>query len=377
MRIVVSLCVALVLSGSSYLQADSPAKASVPTGSVSPGQARRVDLSEALGKKLEKVKFSGLVVQAFLYVEDVSGARLGVDWEALASVGVRPSSRLSFEARDITVEQLIALVLAEASPKGKPLAWFAENDRVYVTTQANVLGRKPLRSARGASNPSQGDKTSRRESGRGNVALAKVKFDKVPLRDVVAFFRDATDINFHVNWTALQLVGVGKETPVTLDATGLSIAKALDLTTEEVSPPGADKYSRVYWVIDGNVVMIATGQALSSRMRTRIFDVQDLLTVVPNFKGPRVNFDNDRTDSTDSGSTDGTFDLDDDDDDDEEDSISDQRKKARESLMNIFRKSIGEDMWAPVGPGSVQIWRGKLIITQSLLGFKLLEDAIR
>ena len=164
MRIIVSLCVALVLSGSSYVQAASPAGQAAPKGSVSPGQARRVDLSEALGKKLEKVKFSGLMVQAFLYVEDVSGARLGVDWEALASVGVRPSSRLSFEARDITVEQLIALVLAEASPKGKPLAWFAENDRVYVTTQSKVLGRKPLRATRSTPGSGPEAKTSRRPS---------------------------------------------------------------------------------------------------------------------------------------------------------------------------------------------------------------------
>jgi hypothetical protein len=42
-----------------------------------------------------------------------------------------------------------------------------------------------------------------------------------------------------------------------------------------------------------------------------------------------------------------------------------------------LKDSIGEDMWKPDGKGSISILNGKLVISQTLLGFKLMETAGR
>ena len=39
--------------------------------------------------------------------------------------------------------------------------------------------------------------------------------------------------------------------------------------------------------------------------------------------------------------------------------------------------TIGEEMWRPMGKGSIRLHNKRLIITQSLLGFKLMEQSLR
>ena len=45
----------------------------------------------------------------------------------------------------------------------------------------------------------------------------------------------------------------------------------------------------------------------------------------------------------------------------------------QDNLLGIIKDSIGADMWAPDGKGSVQFLGTKLVISQTMLGFKLLE----
>ncbi|MFP4104808.1 MAG: hypothetical protein ACLFVU_01865, partial [Phycisphaerae bacterium] len=132
------------------------------------------------------------------------------------------------------------------------------------------------------------------------------------------------------------------------------------------------------------VVEIATGTVLSKKMETRTYDIRDLLTVVPNFKGPRIDLTTSTslsTDDDDDDDEDNWFEDDDDDDDDdrseEEGSMAEQREKIKGNLVAIIKQTIGKEFWEPIGKGSVRVFRGKLIITQSLLGFKLMEESIR
>ena len=105
-----------------------------------------------------------------------------------------------------------------------------------------------------------------------------------------------------------------------------------------------------------------------------MYDVADLLTIVPHFKGPRISleqtggagesggdiFEDAGGDSREGGET-----------------RAEMRRTARQNLIGIIQEAIGEEMWQPQGTGSIRLLGGKLLISQTQLGFKLLEMAIR
>ncbi|GAG27599.1 unnamed protein product, partial [marine sediment metagenome] len=158
--------------------------------------------------------------------------------------------------------------------------------------------------------------------------------------------------------------------------------RAMDLVLSQLNV-GRDRFSSVYWIIDEGVVEISTGETFNRTTSIRIFNVADLLLVVPNFKGPELsltsmgnNNDNSSTGSSDTGgglfgdanTTDAK--------DGEEMSTAEQREKLREDLVEIIKMTIGEDMWAPTGKGAIRLMRNNLVISQTPLGFKLLEKAM-
>jgi len=213
-------------------------------------------------------------------------------------------------------------------------------------------------------------------------------FDNTAASDVFEVVRKTTGVNIHVNWRALQELGIQKDTPITLRASKISTARALDLITDELSG-SRGKLERVYWLVDDGVLTISTGAALNRQTFTRVFYVADLLTVIPNFEGPRLGLSSGRgrdsfdasgtgarTDTLDdgasirTGSRSGTRGR-------ETASISEQRDKLRENLTSILKTAIGEEMWHPQGQGSVQFLRNRMVISQTKLGFLLMGKALR
>src|SRR4051794_984185 len=62
-----------------------------------------------------------------------------------------------------------------------------------------------------------------------NRVLPEMKFDGIAFSEAVDFLRDVTGANLHVNWKALESVGVTKETPVNLRLRQVSLRKVLGL----------------------------------------------------------------------------------------------------------------------------------------------------
>jgi len=337
-----------------------------------PAKARKTpaDPVKSMERTLVGKSVSGPVLTALGQFQQVSGLRLKVDWEALQDTGIKRSDKLTVKLPKATAGQFLDVMLAQIAKKGKPLAWYIDGEFVRVTTQARVLhrARLPIRARAGG--------LTKRRAG----PLGKLAFDRTPLGDVIAYFRGISRLNLHVNWRSLELIGITRETPVTLHVSNVTLGRALTLVTDQLSP-SRSKLDRVYWVVDGGVVTIATGSSLNTRLRTRIYDVADLLLVVPNFKGPRISLDD--TDRSNSGNSSDTgfnrslFDDEDENDENDEDSIAEQRQKVRKELVAIIKDVIGEDMWQPVGKGSIRLFGKRLIISQTLLGYKLLEEARR
>jgi hypothetical protein len=203
-------------------------------------------------------------------------------------------------------------------------------------------------------------------------------FDKTPLSDVVTFLQTVSNVNFHVNYTALETSGVNKDTPVTLEVSDITIMKALDLITESLSG-GKGKYDSIYWVMDDGIVKITTGTALDATLQTRTYDVGDLLMAIPSFEGPRLNMNMPTVNTANSTTNNGVFNttnngtgtggqggaL----------TATAQKEEMQKKLSGIIQKSIGDDMWQPQGKGSISFLRNMMVVSQTRLGFLLLEKS--
>lgn len=351
-----------------------------PAGRTTTAPAGRITPAKRLLGEIPKISLAKMPLSEVLdHYAKLSGLSIRTDWQALRSVGVTRTKLVTLKASKISFEKLLDLTLDGVAPKSRPLAWYLSGKTVYVSTQARVLLRRgpslaaAMRRARG--------KSARRSARPG--AARKIDFDEMPLKPVLDFFRDLAGVNFHVNWRALEASGISKETRVTIKASNISVGRALDLVLDQINV-GRDRLASVYWIVDKGVVEISTGEVLNRKLITRVYEVGDILMVVPNFKGPTLDpgTSGDRSgtgtggtgrglfDSVGTGTGTGTGTS------SEGESMAEQRKRLRDTLIEAIKMCIGDDMWGPTGKGSIKIIRNQLIITQTQLGFKLLEGTL-
>ena len=351
--LVIVVCAALLpLASSAAEKADKPLPA-----------------DQALQREVERFSFDGPVKQALEQFEKLAGVEIWVDWSSVGRTGVKPGAKVSLKAPKARVEQLLDLTLSQVAKEGSPLAWYIDENVVHVTTQMRVLYREWA--------PMMQPTTQRAVR---PAPVREFKFDNTPVERVIDFLRDLSGANFSVNWASLEQAGIARDTPITLKVQNVSIARMLDLVMEQLSA-GRGKFDSVYWIIDRGVVSIATGNAFNNKQIVRMYDVADLLMVIPNRPRPELASaagPSGRNKGADSGSREHS-DLFADDRGDrrtEGESAAAQRQRTEETLINVIKDAIGQEMWQPLGKGSIRIVRNKLIVSQTPLGFKLLEQAM-
>ncbi len=336
---------------------------SLPADDEKPARPKTAE--EAMSRKLPKALVKGSFKQAVETIAKLADVKIEADWPAIEAAGAKQDQKITMRASDITPAELLDLVLAQAAAEGSPLAWYIDGNTVRVTTQHLVLHRKSL--------PTRAAEDAKEK--KPTVQPLKIEFKDMPLSDVIDYFRKISDANFYVNWKSLEQVGIDKTTPVTLDVTDVSLGQALDLVLDGLSGDN-DKYNRVYWVANENVIHIATGASLDTKKVTRIYDVADLLMIIPDSEGPNINkqvLSGDK--NGDSGSDNTLFEEEDDSDGDGK-KMAETRKEKEEALIKIIKESIGEEMWQPEGKGSIKIFQKRLYITQTMFGWKMLEQAL-
>ena len=305
-----------------------------------------------------------------------------VDWKALDAAGVSRLSTVDLTATKTSLGDLLELMLVQVSKPAQPIAWVMYDSKLWVTTQRKAL---LLQSGHVAPTPrAAGKPVAHTTPSRPSTGMT-VNFNKKPLEDIIEFFRTQTKANFHVSWAALKTKDIDRSTPVSLKLTNVSASTVLDKVCDSLSADQTDPLERIFWTIDKGVVLMSTGEALDATMRTKVYDITDLLAVVPNFKGPRVDTkaigsnNNTSSNGVSSGGSSGSSNLFEDtgdkDKSPEPESAYEQRKRNKESIIAIFKNSIGEDLWAPSGKGTITIHGKKLVISQSLLGFELMRRA--
>ena len=328
----------------------------------------------ALQKVVPRFSASGTLDAVLEKLSRTCGVRIETDWPAVSASGVDRRARITVAADNARGDQLLDFALSQSAAKDHPLAWFLDARTARVTTQDRVIYRHSLARLDGpASQPAAGKAAA--------VRTNSYTFDNTPLSDVIEMVRQVSGANFDVNWKSLEECGLAKDTPVTLQLREVTPARLLDLVLDQVSG-GKDKFSRPYWVINDGVVTVASGNALNNDLTTRVFDVTDLLMVVPNFKGPTLDMSTVGGNSSSNGASNTLFGNSagqgsGNSSDASDNNMAEQRAKVRDSLMAAIKNSIGDEMWKPDGKGSVMLVGNKLVISQTLLGFKLMENSGR
>lgn len=108
--------------------------------------------------------------------------------------------------------------------------------------------------------------------------LPELKFQGVTLGDALDFLRDVSGANISVNWKALEGINVTRDTQVNLHLTGVPLRKALDLLLTEAG--GGDT---VTYVVDDGVIEVTTRELADHMMVTRVYPVEDLIMIIPDF----------------------------------------------------------------------------------------------
>ena len=344
-------------------------------------------IESALNRTVKSYRFSGTFGKCLVDLTKLARVPIIGDWKTLQIVGVTKDTRISMNVEGARVSQLLDVAMAKARPKGIRLGWIIDGGlgAVRVTSQRAALASRSTASAAG------------RAAGRKGYTAPSIRFDQTPLGQVVQTFREMSGMNFYVNWRALAEINVDRDTPVTLNVSGVTTAQALDLVTDALSD-NLDKFQRAYWVVDNGVVRISTGTALNTKLKTRTFELGALMMPMPTVKMPRrIGLRGTRDSNTNDRRYDSSRSRDRDRDGGRRigtitqgaglgiigggaggDSDAEQSaEEMRENIIGVIKDSIGEDMWEPSGKGSVRIIRNRLVISQTMLGYKLLDRSLR
>ncbi len=341
--------------------------------SISPEQVLQKTVDRHAVKSSLAVALADFAVQ--------SGIKVQVDWKTLEAAGIERSTPVSVDLEKTTWRQVMDVILSRAGVRRASLAWRVEGEEILVSTQKQILAVTAETTRTVAAAKESGKAKS--DSG-GNV-MSTVDFTDMPLKDVLKFFETVLNANFHVNWKALEQGGVSPDTPISLNLKHISVARAMDLALGDINA-AREKLDRVYWILDRGVVLISTGTDFNRTMITRVVDAGTSMLVVPDFEGPRIQIktaSQNNAGSTDSGSGgqgagQSIFDENGQNAQNKQGQSYDElKKKQQEAVVESIKSTIGKEMWEPDGKGSIKIVGNKLVITQSLLGFKLMEKALR
>jgi hypothetical protein len=173
----------------------------------------------------------------------------------------------------------------------------------------------------------------------------EINFSTMPFSDTVDYLRDVTDLNFFVNWRALEAAGVDRNAPVTVRLKNVPFEQALRYILRDA---GGESVKLDIAVVDG-VVNISTADELAADSKVRVYNVARLLKQMPSTLPSNA-------------------------------AEEVTRNQKAEQLIKIITDTVAPDSWREAGGtvGSIREINGRLVIAQTeanhALITKLLEE---
>lgn len=124
------------------------------------------------------------------------------------------------------------------------------------------------------------------ESAVNRAVLATMQEKRIPVNfsghafgDVLQFYEQVSGLNMDVDWESLEVIGVDRESPVTLKLTNVTLETVLDRVLAKVSDPDIP----AGWAVNDGILTIASDEVLRRNTLLEIYDIRDLLIDIPDY----------------------------------------------------------------------------------------------
>lgn len=101
--------------------------------------------------------------------------------------------------------------------------------------------------------------------------LPEVNFVNAPFEQVIEFVREATEVNLHVRWRALEDSGVGRDFPVSMRLKDISLERLLRLIFAEQTE------AELGYAVEEGVIVISTRDNLRRAQSVVVYDVRTVV----------------------------------------------------------------------------------------------------
>jgi hypothetical protein len=191
--------------------------------------------------------------------------------------------------------------------------------------------------------------------------LPEIKFNQITLADAVDFLRDVSGANIHVNWRALEAMGIDRQTPVSMQLSDVPMRRVLRSLLDECGGP-----NQLTYYVDDDVIEITSRELADSQLVTRVDPVEDLVMVVPNFNdAPVFDLSNQTNQASGAGGGGGQS----------QSLFGSQGSQGQEpqqttklqrgeALVDLIKSTIQPEVWRDNGgTASIRYFTGHLIVT--------------
>lgn len=201
------------------------------------------------------------------------------------------------------------------------------------------------------------------ESEADRAVLSALRDTRLPVdlnenafEDVIAFIGNTTRLDIDVDWESLADVGVDPDTPITLRLREVPLETLLDRVVAKVSDPTLP----AGWAIQDGIITIASDEVLRRNTVLEIYDIRDLLFVVPQFdNAPEFDLQSALQSSQGGGGGQSPFQGGQQDDDPIE--LEDRVQE----IVDLIQANIDPDGWVDLGGNTSSITQlnGNFVIT--------------
>ena len=201
------------------------------------------------------------------------------------------------------------------------------------------------------------------ESEMDRAVLATLRETSLPINltdnafeDVVEFISSTARVDIDVDWDSMADIGVDPDTPITLRLREASLETVLDRVVARVS----DRALPAGWAVQDGIITIASDEVLRRNTVLEIYDIRDLLFVVPRFdEAPEFDLSSALQSSQGGGGGNSPFQTQgqQQDDVDFEDRVNE--------IINLLQTNVDPNGWVDLGgdTSSISQLNGNFVIT--------------
>ncbi len=185
-----------------------------------------------------------------------------------------------------------------------------------------------------------------------------VELDEARLEDVMMFLEQAGNVQFDIAWLdSDNPIGIDKDALVTVNARNMTIQSLLDFALDRTG----DEFNQATWQLTADgIVEVGPKEWLNSKKTVKLYDIHDLLFVIPNYTDvPELDLDAVLQQSSGGSGGRGVFRVDDNDD------IEVDEAARVQEIVDIITSTVDPEQWQINGGtgATIRFYRGSLLVS--------------